>query len=179
MSTRALRHCLYGLIALYVVACGVVWPYVPERMPLHFAFTGHVTSWIHSSPVLWFLLPILGAGVVALLLAASRPPEAWNLSREDLKTFRALPAEAQMQIRAIVEHYLLITLMLFVATLMSLQVGVFATALRQVDRMPISATTGMILSLVVMIIVAARGQRQLHSRIRSAATHNEQHTPAV
>lgn len=171
MSTRSLKRLLYGTVAAYFAACAIAWPYLPERTPLHFTLTGQVTSWIPASPVLWFLMPVLGLGIIALALAASAPPEAWNLSIGDLNRFRALPADLQMQIRETVERSLLQTLLLFVATFASLQVGVFATAIRQSDQMPDYATAGMLLSVLGAILVGYRGQRRLRSQILAGATH--------
>lgn len=177
ISTRSLRRCLYGLGTGYGAACAIAWPYLPERMPLHFGFTGRVTSWVQSSSALWFLLPAVALAITAFILAASGPPEAWKLSAADMKRFRLLSADAQAQVRDTFERNTLIVLMLFLGMIISLQVGILTTALKGADRMPVYPRAGMVLSLVAMLVVGVRGQRRLRSQIGSAAASRESFDP--
>ena len=68
-----------SLVAMWVVA-GVLWPRLPERIPMHFDFSGVPDRWEARSAVSWFLLPSLSTLFIVCFatLAWSLP---WMLRR--------------------------------------------------------------------------------------------------
>lgn len=169
MTTVALKLSLYALMAAHVVASAVAWPLLPEQMPLHFGFDGRLTASAPASPVLWFLPPVLAWGVVALVIAASGPPESWKLSKASLASFRELNADDQRRVRDAKDRALYITMMLFVVCMMGLQAGIFIAADRELDHLPFASDVVMFGSLAALVAVSVRGGRRVESLIRSAA----------
>lgn len=173
ISTRSLRRLLYVVAAIYLAACVIAWPYLPEQIPLHFGFSRRVSSWATGSAALWFLLPTLAVAITALILAVSGPAEAWKLSDDQRKRVRRLPEDARLRIMEVVDRNLLIMLMFFLTTFMSLQVGIFMTAVAQAERMPIIPWAAMMLAIVGAVVAAILGQRLLSSQIRSESGQAE------
>lgn len=169
MTTYLLEKLLWAMVAAYVGACALALPYLPEQMPLHFGFTGRVTSRVETSAVLWFLPPALCIGLVLLIRAAAGPPEAWNLPPEDVKRFHALPIEVQEQIRSSVKRSTLLALLCVSVIFMSLQLGIYITAVRQSQQMP-EYLTILLLSLIVLLLFFSwRDKSRMQRRIRAAA----------
>lgn len=85
------------LIALFAFSFAV-YPDLPERIPLHFGPDGQADRWGDRTLVSWLLLPLIGAGTVALLYGVM----AWCRRRPDLlnvpdkKTLLSLPREQQV-----------------------------------------------------------------------------------
>ncbi len=75
----AIAALVISLIALWVLAA-LLWPRLPERIPMHFDFSGVPDRWEARSATNWFLLPAL-ATVFTAFLAATGASIPWMLRR--------------------------------------------------------------------------------------------------
>lgn len=72
---------LLGSLALMFAAAGVCWPYVPERIPIHWNLKGEVDGWGSRTTGL-FVAPCLAVGVYLLLRFIPRiDPNSENYSQ--------------------------------------------------------------------------------------------------
>lgn len=175
MTARSLRWFHLALLLIYVGVCVAARPHLPERIPLHFDFLGRVTAWVPASAAMWLLLPAIATALVLFVYAASsRPvPEMWNLSREDVKRFRALDPDVQAQIVEAVKRSTAITLILVTIALMGLQLGVYATAVEGLDRMPWYAEALILGPIVLVLLLAFHDRSKLRDQIRTAGPQQE------
>lgn len=74
----------FALVALWATAL-LLWPELPERIPLHFDATGTPDRYGARTAANWFLLPGLGTGLV-LLFAFALPPWVTHLARSNAST---------------------------------------------------------------------------------------------
>ncbi len=168
MKASTLKRLHVLLLAPYFGGCILAWPHLPERIPLHFDFLGRVTAWVPTSAAMWFLLPVLATAVVIFLYAASSIPEAWQLSQEDLRRFRALAPDARMRITESAHRSTAFALILLTLTLMGLQFGIYVTAVGGLNRMPWYAEVIILSPIVLVLFLSFRDRSQLHTQIHAA-----------
>ncbi len=168
MKARTLKRLHFLLVAAYFGGCVLAWPHLPERMPLHFDFLGRVTAWAPTSTAMWFLVPVLATAVVLFLYAAASVPEAWQLSREDLRQFRALAPAAQARITESAHRSTALVLILLTLTLIGLQLGIYSTAVRGLNRMPWYAEVSILSPIVLVLFLSFRDRSKLRTEIQAA-----------
>ena len=165
MKARTLKQLHGVLLAAYFGGCILAWPGLPERIPLHFDFLGRVTARVHTSVGMWFMLPVIATALVLFLYAVSSIPEAWQLSPEDLKRFRALSADARACITESAHRTTAFVLILLTFALMGLQFGVYMTAVGGLNRMPWYAEVITLGPIVLIVVLSFRNRSRLHDQI--------------
>lgn len=77
-----------------------LWPRLPARIPVHFGAGGTPDRWAGTTLLSWFLLPLVGTGLSALLWGIGRwsvtVPRLWNIPQKE--RFLALSTEARAPI---------------------------------------------------------------------------------
>jgi uncharacterized membrane protein len=177
MSTRLLNRLHALLLVLYLGACVIAWPHLPERMPIHYDFLGRVTSWMRTSAALWFFTPALAVALLWFLntlgrLAASTP-EMWQISRADKERVRVLPPEKKAALGEFVRRATALQLLLVTLTFTGVQLGVYATAVAETERMPWYAAAVILGSLVTLLVLGFGERSELRRRIEAATAERE------
>ena len=89
-----------GLLLITVAFSLFVYPALPSRIPIHFAFDGTPDGWAQKSLIVWLLLPMVGVGLWGLIeligMGITRSPTFVNLPNKE--KFLALPKEKQYRI---------------------------------------------------------------------------------
>jgi uncharacterized membrane protein len=174
MSATTLRRGNLVLLAGWIGACITIYPRLPERIPLHFGFAGGADAWTGSSMGIWLLMPAIGAVVVlfgyALSGVAARTPEMWNLRQEEVKRVRALPSHVQEELAEAGRRSTAWILILTTVALMGVQVGVYATAVGQTERMPWYAQAIIWSSLAAIVLLSLREGSRLRWQIRAGSS---------
>ncbi len=175
MTARSLRWFHFALLLAYIGVCVAGRPHLPERIPLHFDFLGWVTAWVPASAAMWYLLPAIVTALILFIYAASSMPvpEMWNLSREDVKRFRALAPDVQARIVEAVQRSTAITLILVTIALMGLQLAVYVTAVKGSDRMPWYAQVLILGPIALVLLLAFHDRSKLRDQIRAAGPQQE------
>jgi hypothetical protein len=170
MTTQ--RYRLLNAILILVLFAGSAWayPHLPERIPVHFGFSGQPDRWESRSITSWFLLPAITA-VLALLmhgitLFSVSNPELWNLP--DKRRFLALPRAEQAPIIARMQRF--IALVAVVATLLlgAIQAGIYRAATGDSQGLPAWVLGWIVASLLVIGIAAYRLNREVGQMVRDA-----------
>lgn len=178
MKARTLKRLHFLLLAAYFGGCILALPRLPERIPLHFDFLGRVTAWAPTSAAMWLLLPVITTAFFLFAYAASSIPEAWKLSQEDLKRFRALTPGARARIAESAHRSLALVLILLTVTLMGLQLGIYVTAVGGLSRMPGYAEAIIVGPIVLVLFLSFRNRSRLRARIHTAHAASHPEAPA-
>lgn len=173
MSATTLRRWNLVLLAGWIVACVAVYPRLPDRIPLHFGFTGGADAWTRTSMGVWLLLPAISTAVVlfgyALSGAAARTPEMWNLRQEEVKRVRTLPGHVQEELGRAGQRATARVLILTTVALVGVQLGVYATAVGQRERMPWYAQAITLGSIAAVLLLSLHERSRVRRQIRDLA----------
>lgn len=98
----AARVLLWGLALGLLVASVWAWPHLPDRIPLHFGADGLPDRWGDRSLWGWFLLPLIGLAMGALMDGIGRwslrHPEKQTINLPQAKDLMALPVERRVPV---------------------------------------------------------------------------------
>lgn len=173
MSATTLRRGNLVLLAGWMGACIAVYPRLPERIPLHFGFAGGADAWTRTSMAVWLLLPAIGAAVVlfgyALSGVAAQTPEMWNLRQDEVKRVRALPSHVRGDLADAGQRSTAGVLILTTVALMGVQLGVYATAVGQTERMPWYAQAIVWGGLAGAGLLSVRERSHMRKQIRAVS----------
>jgi uncharacterized membrane protein len=168
MSTRQYR--LLNAILLLALFAGSAWAYprLPERIPVHFGFSGQPDRWEARSVVSWFLLPaiaaVLALGLHALSVYGTRHPEIWNVP--DKRRFQALPPAAQAPIIAHEQRFMGFVGCVVAALFCVIQAGSYAAS--NGGALPVWAVAAIAGSVLVIGVAGVRENREVGRMIREA-----------
>jgi uncharacterized membrane protein len=130
VSVRSIYALNTALIVVFLAATVAAWDVLPERIPIHFGFSGSPTRWVNRSFLSWFGLPILAAAMTLLMYGASmlaiRSPDLWNVP--DKKRFLALSPEARAPVVELLQKYLAWTATALIMVFLAVQTGVYESA---------------------------------------------------
>ncbi len=102
LTCTAAAASVVALSGIWILAA-VLWPELPERIPLHFAAHGTPDRWGEATALNWFLLPGVATAMAPFFalverlapLLARRRPGLLNVPRR--KEFVALPVDARVR----------------------------------------------------------------------------------
>lgn len=173
MNATKLRRWNLVLLAGWIGACVAVYPRLPERIPLHFGFVGGADAWTRTSMAVWLLLPAIGAAVVlfgyALSRVAADTPEMWNFRQEEVKRVRAMPSQVRGDLADAGQRSTACVLILATVALMGVQLGVYATAVEQTERMPWYAQAITWGALAGAVLLSLRERSHMRRKIRAVS----------
>jgi uncharacterized membrane protein len=96
------------LLLCMIGAASLVWPDLPDRIPVHFGIDGRPDGWAEKSLTSWFVLPGVAVALTFLMGAVrallSRNPRWVNLP--DRTRVSDLPAEAQGPVLEMISGFL-------------------------------------------------------------------------
>lgn len=181
MSARTIAFANLALIAVYFIVCAIVWPSLPERIPLHFGASGRADAWTGTSLPAWFGLPLLSFGIAGMMhvlaIFAVRYPSLWNVPEK--ATFLALPPDVRAPIEdrlvGILAKTSLLTTLLFAA----IQVGIYETAMGRVDGLPWFSQVIAGGTVVAMLLITIRESRSIRRRIVQSAEEYGNSSPGA
>jgi uncharacterized membrane protein len=170
MSTQ--RYRLLNAILIVLLFAGSAWAYprLPERIPIHFGFSGQPDAWAGRSIASWFLLPAITA-VLALMMHAmaasgASNPHLWNLPDKPL--FLRLPRPEQAPIIARMQRFLAMLAVVVTLLLSAIQAGIYRTSTGASQGLPAWVTGWIAASLLVIGIAAYRLNGELGRMVRDA-----------
>ncbi|MEM8964073.1 MAG: DUF1648 domain-containing protein [Acidobacteriota bacterium] len=136
-----------ALITLYLAASAVTYVDLPDRFPTHFGIDGQPDAWSDKSPVMWFLLPLIGLASLVVMYgvasAITKSPGLLNIP--DKKRFLQLPPERQKPVFDKVKAMLYWLTATITVLFMAIQVSMWQGAHGD------STTTTMTLTMVIAL----------------------------
>ncbi|HYW11048.1 MAG TPA: DUF1648 domain-containing protein [Longimicrobium sp.] len=170
MTTQ--RYRLLNAILILALFAGSAWayPHLPERIPVHFGFSGQPDAWAGRSIASWFLLPAITAALAlmmhAMAAAGASSPHLWNLPEK--RRFLALPRTEQAPIIARMQRF--IALIAVVATLLlgAIQAGIYRASTGNSQGLPAWVLGWIFASVLVIGIAAYRLNSEVGSMVREA-----------
>ena len=170
MSTQTYR--LLNLLLLGALFAGslMVYPRLPERIPMHFDLSGQPDAWQQRSLVAWLMLPIIATGTALLVELASRMsvqnPQLWNVP--DKPRFLALTPEERAPIIHRLQNFMGLVGVAVTGVLTMVQASVYLAAIQPVPRMPIYTLVPIVLLVGALLVAGLRMNRGIAALIRDA-----------
>ena len=170
MTTR--RYRLLNAVLVLALLAASVWAYprLPERIPVHFGFSGEPDRWEARSVGSWFLLPAVTAALAVLMHAMSAwgasNPHLWNLP--DKRRFLALPRAEQAPIIARMQRFIAMMGVVLTLLMSAIQAGIYRTSLGGSRGLPPWVLGWIFASLLAIGIMAYRLNTELGQRVRDA-----------
>jgi hypothetical protein len=138
VEARSVYQLQLLLLALYFAAAALLWPTLPERVPIHFDFAGRPTTWTRTSMLSWFALPLVTAAMTLFLYCmgrvSDRSPELWNIPEK--KRFLALSPVARAPIVAYLRRAMAWSAVMVSFTFIGVHVGVYQAAMGHGTGLP-------------------------------------------
>jgi uncharacterized membrane protein len=169
VSPRAITAFTVVLLSAHLVAALVVWPLLPEQVPVHLDLRGRPTRLADASLLVWlapWLFSVLTLlFLVATVLVARRRPSLWNVPNR--QSFLALPGHLRAMVEARIH-----TLICWIALLCALgfagvHVGMYRAAQGQSGGAVFHLAT--LLPILTIIIISVRDSRAIARQIRMLA----------
>lgn len=155
------------VLGFYVVGTVLVWPRVPDRVPIHFGFGGAADGWADAATG-WFILPLVAVSTAALIAGAMRlartSPELWNVP--DRQRFLALPESERAPIVATLERFVGLTALFVTLVFVVLHAGIYSTAVGWTDGLPGPVTLFIFGGVAAVLVAALVMNRRLAARVR-------------
>lgn len=170
MSTQTYR--LLNLLLLGALFAGslMVYPRLPERIPMHFDLSGQPDAWERRSLAAWLMLPVIAAGTALLLEVASRVsvrnPQLWNVP--DKPRFLALTPEERAPIIHRLQNFMGLVGVTVTVVMMMVQASVYLAAMEPAPRLPGYALAAIVLPMGVLLVAGLRLNRSIATLIRDA-----------
>lgn len=160
---------LLGVVILHGAFAAAVYGRLPGRLPVHFGAGGAPDAWAAPGLGSWFFLPLLSAGVAALLgavsLALFRVPPKWlNLPRK--AAFLALGVGERRAVLGVVSAFTLLLGAILCATLLGIQVAQALVALGAAAAFPVAVPfAGLGAMFLVVIAMTVRTASAIDSAV--------------
>src|SRR5690606_40771282 len=89
MTARSLQYLQVFLLFCWMGASILLWPSLPEKLPVHFGASGAPDAWADRSLFSWFGLPMIGLAMGLLMYALPRiraggSLDRWHIPEKDL-----------------------------------------------------------------------------------------------
>lgn len=175
MSARTLYRINVILVGLYIAWAVLVWPSLPERIPVHFDLAGRPDGWSGTSILRWFGLPFSALVNLAVVWGAGRlarrSPQHWNVPEKE--RFLALSPEAREPIVEMMDQFLARTSLLITWVFGALHVAVYTTALGRTTGMSWYIGTVIAAAVVGPTVGAIVLARRVGQMVREASSREE------
>lgn len=181
MDARSVYRLQLLLLAVYFAAAALLWPTLPDRVPIHFNFAGQPTTWARTSVLSWFGLPLVAAATTLFLYGmghlSTRTPSLWSIPEKE--RFLALDHAARAPIMAYLNRFVAWTAVLVSFTFIGIHIGVYQTATGRSSGLPwwshllILAPTG------VLLVLALRVTHNAGEQIKQASKHQQREEGAA
>lgn len=175
MEVRSVYQLQLLLLVLYFAAAALLWPTLPERVPIHFDFAGRPTTWARTSMLSWFGLPLLAAAMTLFLYGmgrvSDRAPELWNVPEK--KRFLALSPAARAPIVAYLSRFMAWSAVMVSLTFIGIHVGVYQTAMGRSTGLSWQSHLFGLAPIGVLLLLALRIAHNAGEQIRQASEREE------
>jgi uncharacterized membrane protein len=164
-GTWRLAWAVAGMAVLGFVVAAITARDLPDVYPIHFGASGRPDRWVRGVGLEWFLLPIVGALMAALLVALGLgiprlPPSAFSLPQKE--AFLRLSPEARAPVLRAISQSVLAVALVLQAQFIAIQLAMFGSAvaghLGAFIAVPIA---GVVLTLATAIAMTVRFLREL------------------
>lgn len=171
MAVRSIFRIQLLLVAAYFAVAAIVWPTLPERIPIHFDFIGNPTSWVPTSVLSWFGLPLLAAAITLFFYGshrlALRTPELWNVPEKE--RFLALSKAERTSIQANLHRLLPWSAVLVTFTFIAVHLSIYETAIGRSSGQTWIAILLIFAPIAILIVLVVRISREAAKQIRKAS----------
>ncbi|HUF50691.1 MAG TPA: DUF1648 domain-containing protein [Longimicrobiales bacterium] len=145
---KTIHACNLVLLTALITLSIIVYPQLPDRIPLHFGAGGEADAWGERTLLRWLLLPLIATGICLLTYAgawfSARDPKRVNML--DRKRLLQLPRESQLWVLQGLANPLYIMALVVNVSMCLFQYGAFRTAVDDSGRAAILA--GLLLALL-------------------------------
>lgn len=170
MAARSIYRLQLLLLALHFAVAALVWPTLPERVPIHFNLAGRPTAWVHTSVWSWFGLPLLAAATTLFVYGMSRlsarAPELWNVPNK--QRFLSLSPAARAPIVRYLDRFMAWTAVLVSVTFAGVHLGVHQAATGRGSGLPWLSHLLIWGPIGVLLLLAVRMTRNAGEQVRQA-----------
>jgi uncharacterized membrane protein len=170
MNTGTCRLLNLLLLGTFYAGSAMVYPTLPERIPMHFDLSGRPDRWEARSFLSWFALPLIATAVAGFLELASRSserhPQLWNVP--DKRRFLALDPAARAPIIAHLRDFMAMVGMMSTALMMLVQLSIYRFATGHGSGLPVFVFAGTGIFLLVLLSAALRMNARVRTMIRDA-----------
>ncbi len=173
---RILHLLNLGLLTLLVGGSVWMYPQLPDQVPAHFGASGVPDRWAETNVFSWFLLVLIGIGLVLLLYGASwwmiQGKERANMVNQ--AKYDALSPAGKAEVMGVMQQvmYLLCSFMLLLFT--ALQWGTYQVAMGYAERLPGGVTVVLWSTVGVSFLLAPMLIWRLHTKIDAAHQAEQQ-----
>lgn len=163
------------LLAAFYAGSAMLYPTLPDRIPMHFDLSGRPDRWADRSFLSWFALPLIATAVAGFLELASRysvrHPQLWNVP--DKRRFLELDPAARAPIIARLQDFMAMTGVMGTAVVMLVQFSIYHSATGRGSGMQAYVAAGIGIFLLVLLSSALRMNARVGTMIRDAHRGSE------
>lgn len=170
MSTQTYR--LLNLLLLGALFAGsmMVYPDIPQRFPIHFGASGQPDGWATRSPLSWLMVPLIAAGSVLLLEAASRisvrNPQLWNVPQKS--RFLALTPNERAPIIHRLQRFMALVGVMTTGLMAVVQASIYHAATGRAPGLPAYFLPALVVYMAIVLGAALRMNRTVAALTRDA-----------
>jgi uncharacterized membrane protein len=173
-----MRAALAALLAAYWTACAILYPRLPDRLPIHFNLRGQADRWSENAMLGWFGLPLIATATVALMLGltalSARRPELWNIPEK--QRFLTLTRAQRAPILDELNKVLTLAAFYALAVCVVVQVAIYQNALKASGGLPGVFHVVVWGGLLVLVGYAFRLTGRIKSMVVAASAARVGHT---
>ncbi|HLV26418.1 MAG TPA: DUF1648 domain-containing protein [Gemmatimonadales bacterium] len=171
MTARSLQYLQVFLLFCWMGASILLWPSLPEKLPVHFGASGAPDAWADRSLFSWFGLPMIGLAMVLLMYALSRirvggSLDLWNIPEKD--RFLRLTPDQQAPLVERLRRVPLLCGVLTTVMFMALHVGVYQAATGRSSGLPWYSMVVIGVSIVGILAMSIRATQKFGEEVRRA-----------
>jgi len=166
-----------GLLLALIIGSVIVWPTLPERIPIHFGFDGKADNWTDRSFWAWFILPLIAVFSSALIVVMSwlvqRRPEVINLP--DRTAFLALTPARRQPVIDTLRRSMYLLAMIITIMLGIMQIGSYRTALGNDGEtfMIVALGIGSVMMTLMSVVMMVSVQSKIDAQTKAARLERE------
>ncbi len=169
MSSRTLSVATLVLLGVHLVVALLVWPSLPQQVPVHLDLQGRPTRWAEASLLVW-LAPWLFSALTLLILVGSvlvarRRPSLWNVPNRP--SFLALPAHLRALVEARLHRLICWIALLCALCFAGVHAGIYRAA--RVAEGGGAVHLAILLPVLAIIVLSFRESRAIARQIRTLA----------
>lgn len=166
-----MRLITYLFLAMYWIACILLYPQLPDRVAIHFNARGEADAWSDNPFFAWFGIPAIATVTVLLLIGigklSAKTPHMWNVPEK--KRFLALTPEARAPIIEELSGVMDFASLYTIAVCMVVQLGIYENAARDASHLPAVFHIVVWGGMAVLLLWAVRLNRRIKRMILTAS----------
>lgn len=168
---RAVRLLNFLLLAALFAGSLLVWPDLPQQIPVHFGLGGKADRWSESTLSNWMMIPLVALGLTLLLYGFAFASASRNLpltNMPDSERYERLPPDRQRAVRAKLSTGVEILCLPLIFIFCYSQVAIYRTSTGNESDAMIALIAFLAMFLVPMTAIFA-----IHLRVQSEITRQD------